>query len=175
MKVDDEKDETKNLLYEPKDNIKESIKEPKIEEEKISDNKEKPKKIKKIKKKDVEKMLLGNSDNVENKISLNNKDYVKKDVIINLKDSVKSKYIKKIIFSFVNRNKILNIIQYNKYFQNILNIGIDNYKNKCNRYIIGERNGKGKEYYIDRKLVFEGEYLNGKKMEKEKNIMKMVN
>ena len=30
-------------------------------------------------------------------------------------------------------------------------------------YISGERNGKGKEYYSDGELLFEGEYLNGKK------------
>ena len=29
-----------------------------------------------------------------------------------------------------------------------------------------KRNGKGKEYWIDGKLIFESEYLNGKEMEK---------
>ena len=29
-------------------------------------------------------------------------------------------------------------------------------------YIQGKRNGKGKEYYDNGKLKFEGEYLNGK-------------
>ena len=42
-------------------------------------------------------------------------------------------------------------------------------------YLNGKRNGKGQEYYRDGKLEFEGEYLNGKKMEKEKNILEMVN
>jgi antitoxin component YwqK of YwqJK toxin-antitoxin module len=27
----------------------------------------------------------------------------------------------------------------------------------------GERNGKGKEYFIDSNIIFEGEYLNGKR------------
>ena len=36
-------------------------------------------------------------------------------------------------------------------------------------------NGKVKEYYYDGTLKFEGEYLNGKEMEKEKIIMIMVN
>ena len=31
----------------------------------------------------------------------------------------------------------------------------------------GKRNGKGKEYYYDGKLIFEGEYLNGKKWKGE--------
>ena len=39
-------------------------------------------------------------------------------------------------------------------------------------YLNGQRNGEGKEYnFINGKLEFEGEYLNGKKMEKEKNMM----
>ena len=42
-------------------------------------------------------------------------------------------------------------------------------------YLNGKRNGKGKEYYDNNNLKFEGEYLNDKKMEKEKNIMIMVN
>ena len=40
--------------------------------------------------------------------------------------------------------------------------------------IKGEKNGKRKEYYKEGKVKFEGEYLNGKKMDMEKNIMKMV-
>ena len=42
-------------------------------------------------------------------------------------------------------------------------------------YINGEINAIGKEYHDNGKLRFEGEYLNGKKMEKEKNMMIMVN
>ena len=30
-------------------------------------------------------------------------------------------------------------------------------------YLNGKRNGKGKEYYYDVKLIFEGEYLKDKK------------
>ena len=39
----------------------------------------------------------------------------------------------------------------------------------------GIKNGKGKEYNNNGELLFEGEYLNGKKMEKQKNIITMVN
>jgi len=42
-------------------------------------------------------------------------------------------------------------------------------------YISGKKNGKGKEYNKYGVLEFEGEYINGKKMEKEKNIIIMVN
>jgi len=31
----------------------------------------------------------------------------------------------------------------------------------------GERNGKGKEYNENEKIIFEGEYLNGERNEKE--------
>ena len=42
-------------------------------------------------------------------------------------------------------------------------------------YLNGKRNGKGKEYYYDEKLKFEGEYLMEKEMENEKNMILMVN
>ena len=39
----------------------------------------------------------------------------------------------------------------------------------------GERNRKGKEYYDNGNAMYEGEFLNGrKKWEKEKNIMMMI-
>ena len=42
-------------------------------------------------------------------------------------------------------------------------------------YLNGEKNGKRREYNWERKLIFEGEYLKGKKMEKEKNMIQMEN
>ena len=41
-------------------------------------------------------------------------------------------------------------------------------------YLNGKRNGKCKEYNYNGKLIFEGEYLKGEEMEKEKNIILMV-
>ena len=41
-------------------------------------------------------------------------------------------------------------------------------------YLNGKRNGKGREFYGKDILLFEGEYLNGKEMEKEKNIIIMM-
>jgi len=38
-----------------------------------------------------------------------------------------------------------------------------------------KENGKGFEYYNNGQLKFEGEYLNGKKMEKEKNTTATIN
>ena len=72
----------------------------------------------------------------------------------------------KIIFSFLNENKKLNIIINNKTLQKKLEVNIENYKqisNRYKRYKIGERNGKGKEYYDNGKLIFEGEYINGER------------
>ena len=51
-------------------------------------------------------------------------------------------------------------------------IGYD--KNDNIIYELKNGNGKVKEYLYNY-LIFEGEYLNGKEMEKEENIMKMEN
>ena len=94
----------------------------------------------------------------------------------------------------------IKIIKYNKCFQKDINISIINYKYLSGRYIIyesngfgkeykgfndslifegeylnGERNGKGKEYDYGGELKFEGEYWMGKEVEKEKNMVMMVN
>ena len=42
-------------------------------------------------------------------------------------------------------------------------------------YENGQINGKGKEYYDNGKLLFEGEYWIAIEMEKEKNMIIMVN
>ena len=85
-----------------------------------------------------------------------------------LKNS-KSIYFIKRLFTFVDKKNKLDIIKYNKNIQNILDISLINYKFYSDRYIIFEKNGKGKEYdkYND-SLVFEGEYLNGKRNGKGK-------
>ena len=41
-------------------------------------------------------------------------------------------------------------------------------------YLNGKKKGKVKEYGYDGTLIFEGEYLNDKKTEKQKNIIMMV-
>ena len=70
----------------------------------------------------------------------------------------------KIIFSYLNDNKKLNIIINNKTLQKILEVNIENYKNISKRIKIGKRNGKGKEYLKKNKqMIFKGEYLNGKR------------
>ena len=101
--------------------------------------------------------------------------------------NVKSKYIIKLIFSYIDECSKLKLVKHSLAFQNILNMNIDNYKYFYRRYINyksngkvieynlygrvefegdyknGQRNGKGEEYYYDGNLLFEGEYLNGKR------------
>ena len=79
-------------------------------------------------------------------------------------NSIKSQFITKKIFSNIDYSRKLLLIVYNKNFQHILNLNIIDYINQSRKYIKLERNGKGKEY--DREtnnLLFEGEYLNGKR------------
>ena len=85
---------------------------------------------------------------------------------------VKSRFILIDIFAYLDIHKTLEIISYNKIIQEKLEISKDDYKKESGKYIIGERNGKGKEYDMRKnKLIFEGEYLNCKKMENGKNII----
>ena len=83
-------------------------------------------------------------------------------------ENIKSRYIKKIIFSFIDEKVKLEIIKYNHNLKECLNINIYNYMQFSNRYIIYETKKKGKEYSNDGELKFEGEYLNGKKNGKGK-------
>ena len=81
---------------------------------------------------------------------------------INLTD-VKSKHIRNLIFSFLDEKVKLDIIKYNKLFQNSLSINIDNRMNS-RKYIIEISKGNVKEYMINTKvLIFEGEYKNNKR------------
>ncbi len=74
-----------------------------------------------------------------------------------------------LIFSFLMNRRKLIIINYNKELQNLISVNIEDYKNSCVRFKVGGRNGKGKEYSLaTNKLVFEGEYLNGKRNGKGK-------
>ena len=102
-------------------------------------------------------------------------------------ENIKSLYYLKILFSLLDDGIKLNLFRYNKNFQTKIDINIMNYKRFANKYIIkednkvkeyniyndelifegeylnGKRNGKGKEYNKEGKLEFEGEYLNGKR------------
>ena len=108
-------------------------------------------------------------------------------------ENIKSKFIIKIILSYLDFKSKLEIIKYNKRIQNIININIYNYKILSGKYIeyIENKNIrrydtyteqlifegeyfndkselKGKEFGLYNKLIFEGEYLKGKKNGKGK-------
>ena len=97
------------------------------------------------------------------------------------------------IFLYIKEELKLKLINYNKALQNKININLTNYKFFSGKYIIfetkekgkeynayndnllfegeylnGKRNGNGKEYDSEDKLIFEGEYLNGKRHGKGK-------
>ena len=63
-----------------------------------------------------------------------------------MKNKHKQLFIYKIIFQYITDKKKLDIIIYNKRLQNIFDISIIDYKSKSQKYKVGEKNGKGKEY-----------------------------
>ena len=122
-------------------------------------------------------------------VSNSNKTFDSEPIInsVNLRKLVKSNYIIEIIFSFLREKKKLEIINYNNKFQKFFKINIEDYKEISEKYLIidkrgngkiyklgtniliyegkflnDKKNGKGKEYYENKKLKSEGEYLNGK-------------
>ena len=81
-----------------------------------------------------------------------------------LKNIKVSFFFMKKLFSLISEEQKLELIRYNKEFQKIFLVDIEDYKKISGKYKKGERNGKGKEYIINTKnLKFEGEYLNGKR------------
>ena len=88
---------------------------------------------------------------------------------IDLYKSVKSFYIIDYIFSFLDEKKKLGMIIYSNKFQKKFGINLDYYKKISGKIHLGERNGYGKELKLDSNiLIFEGEYLGGKKNGKGK-------
>ena len=83
---------------------------------------------------------MGNTNNekkgIDNKII--NIEKLKDIKPLNLVEIVKSKYITKEIFSYLEQILKLKIINYNNKCQNILEINIENYKQKVN----SKNNGK---------------------------------
>ena len=106
----------------------------------------------------------------------------------NLLDNIKSIFFSRILFSYLDEKNKLMLIKYNKKWQNKLEIKLVNYKFYSGKYIVyktnikgkeykgktgdllfegeylnGKRNGKGEEYNSEGRIIFEGEYLNGKR------------
>ena len=88
---------------------------------------------------------------------------------IKIQENIKSSYIIKEVFSYIKEKKKLNMIIHNKQLQKIIGVDIEDYKKIEGKYKTGLKNGKGKEYLLNTKiLIFEGEYLNGKRKGKGK-------
>jgi len=114
--------------------------------------------------------------------------------------NIKSSFFTRILFLYLDEHRKLELIKYNKYYQNDLGISIINYINFTGNHILynekgiakeldgvdrlifegeylnGKRNGKGKEYYSGTRMKFEGEYINGKKFrgkefDRQKNLL----
>ena len=83
-------------------------------------------------------------------------------------ENIKSQYFQKILLSSLNEKTKLDLIKYNKHFQNLMDIKLINYKLYKGKYIVYETKGKGNEYYCNGKISYEGEYLNGKRNGKGK-------
>ena len=82
--------------------------------------------------------------------------------------NIKSIYFIKFIFVHVDEKQKLKIVKSNKRLQKNIGISIINYKLFTGKYIIYESNRFGKEYLPNGELLFEGEYLNGKRNGKGK-------
>ena len=81
-------------------------------------------------------------------------------------EKVKSIYFIRNLFIYVDENKKLKLMKYNKSLQKKLALSIKLYYE--GEYLNGKRNGKGREYNGFNNLIFEGEYLNGKRNGKGK-------
>ena len=104
-------------------------------------------------------------------------------------NQIKSLYIIKKVMLFLHQNKKLGLIKYSNYWLNKFNLNIEDIKKASQKYRIidennflkeylldtnilifkGEylnkkRNGKGKEYHYNGRLKFDGDFINGKKM-----------
>ena len=103
-------------------------------------------------------------------------DLIEKDIIVqknpikesnvNLIDLIKSFYITKNIFSYIEKNKILQLFMYNKKYQNKFKYNLDYYKKYSGKEVIYESNDIVKYYCIHSKkrLLFEGIFLRGKRI-----------
>ena len=79
-------------------------------------------------------------------------------------DNIKSIYFKKIIFSFLNEGSKLKIIKYNNSLKKLMNVNLINYKIFIGKITIYDSKENVEEYSIhSRKLIYKGEYLNGKR------------
>ena len=113
---------------------------------------------------EYENILKIKNETINNK-KINNKNKIKynKNCIL---DNITSIDVSGKLFSCLTEKRKLEIIHYNKRIQNDLDINLNDYRTFSRKYLIYETIVK--EYNKDDKLIFEGEYLNGKRNGKGK-------
>ena len=78
-------------------------------------------------------------------------------------ENIKSKYLVRLLFTFLLHKRILRIARHNKQLQEKLDINLIFYKNMTHKYIIYEKDGIGKEYNLEGKLLYKGQYHEGER------------
>jgi len=86
-------------------------------------------------------------------------------------EGIKSNFVIQNIFSFTSQVRKFELVKYNKNLQKKLDINLIDYKNLSGKYIVYEEIGKGKEYNWNDELLFEGEYLNGKRWNEKRYVL----
>ena len=76
--------------------------------------------------------------------------------------TIKCRYFIRLLFQYLNDENQLKLVRYNKSLQKQIGLNIYNYKIFSGKFVIIDKNGKGKEFRSnDDSLIFEGEYVNG--------------
>ena len=84
-------------------------------------------------------------------------------------EKIKSIYFLRILINNLNHVKLLKLFKINNKIRNILNINLIDYKIISGKYIKGNRNCYAKEYdSYNNALIFEGDFIEWKKMVMEK-------
>jgi len=84
-------------------------------------------------------------------------------------NNAKSSYFIKFLFLYLSERRKLSFVKYSKSMQTSLNIHLWDYKLLSGKYVEYGSKGKAKEYdSYDDHLVYEDEYLNGKRNGKGK-------
>ena len=79
-------------------------------------------------------------------------------------NKIKSIKVLKCIFNHLRNNQKLIMMNYNKFLQNKFGFTIDDYKQNAKKIKVGKLNRFGQECSLTTyKLIFEGEYLQGKR------------
>ena len=84
--------------------------------------------------------------------------------------NIKSSFFIQMLFSYIEDINKLGIVKYNRTIQNMIKINLIDYKLFTGKNIIYDSKNYGKEYDIKGILLYEGEYLNGRRNGKGKEF-----